>query len=380
METMIPRGKSLCATCGKITDEILFYDHNRRLALCYHPKDHAVTSESGAVSGPIALRSYDRESQIPKKITIRYSDAARNAPDITLNNRICPYCWHEKSQITYLSPWIGQHRCYVIGMAGASSAGKTHWMRSATYANSLTRYMKHTLRPMDDKAVNLSSVRMDPTQKNMLDIRDFEVLDGHGRVRCMLRMVDLSGEYFMQDSAATEEDLPYLHCCDAIHYILDGSLTEPIGNLAFAKDLIDSSVTTDRLRIAISFAKSDKLLRRVKRQDPSLFYEDGAGNRIPVLNESSLCFQQPPANETLQHFALRMSLNRHIICKLHHMLDLGILAEEDRKGDIGYFILSNGVEIDEKTFDYSKQRCVYDPLIWILYSLGLYRFPEEESK
>lgn len=293
METMIPRGKSLCATCGKITDEILFYDHNRRLALCYHPKDHAVTSESGAVSGPIALRSYDRESQIPKKITIRYSDAARNAPDITLNNRICPYCWHEKSQITYLSPWIGQHRCYVIGMAGASSAGKTHWMRSATYANSLTRYMKHTLRPMDDKAVNLSSVRMDPTQKNMLDIRDFEVLDGHGRVRCMLRMVDLSGEYFMQDSAATEEDLPYLHCCDAIHYILDGSLTEPIGNLAFAKDLIDSSVTTDRLRIAISFAKSDKLLRRVKRQDPSLFYEDGAGNRIPVLNESSLCFQQP---------------------------------------------------------------------------------------
>lgn len=378
---MIPRGKSLCATCGHITDEILFYDHNRGLALRYHPKDHSITSESSAVSGHITLRSYDRESEIPKKITIRYPDAARSAPATTLNTRICPYCWHEKSQVTFLSPWIGQHRCYVIGMAGATEAGKTHWMRSATYANTLTRYMKNTLRPMDDKSVNLSSTRMDATQKNMLDIRDFEVLNGHGRVRCMLRMVDLSGEYFMQNpSASTFEDLPYLHCCDAVHYVLDGSLSEPIGNLAFAKDLIDASVTTDRLRIAISFAKSDKLLRRVRRQDPSLFYDDGNGNAIPVLNENSLCFQQPPTNETLQHFALRMSLNRHIICHLHHMLNLGILAEEERNGDIGYFILSNGVEIDDKTFDYSKQRCVYDPLIWILYSLGLYRFPEEELK
>ena len=60
------------------------------------------------------------------------------------------------------------------------------------------------------------------------------------------------------------------------------------------------------------------------------------------------------------------------------MLALGILAEEEYKGNIGYFILANGAEVDEKTFDYSKQRCVYDPLIWMLYSLGLYDFPEED--
>lgn len=373
---MIPRNKSLCSTCGKITDEILFYDSNKKIAIQYHPKEHTVTSSNASLSGHLSLVSYDRENNIPKKIIVRYQDGGQRGEEVTLSHRICPHCWNKNSQTTFLPPWSGQHKCYVIGMAGAVSAGKTHWMRSATWAASLARYMKNILRPLDDKAVNLSSVRTDPTQKNILDIRDFEVMDERGRTRCILRLVDLSGEYYMRETAV--EDLPYLHCCDAVHYVLDASLSEPVDNLAFAISKIQSAVTTDRLRIAISFAKSDKLWQRVKRQDPALCYTDQNGDCIPILNENSLCFQQPPVNESLPHFALRMSLNRHIIYKMHHMLALGILAEEEYKGNIGYFILANGAEVDEKTFDYSKQRCVYDPLIWMLYSLGLYDFPEED--
>lgn len=371
---MIPRGHSLCSICGSITDEILFYDPNKKIAVQYHPGNHSVTT-SNHTSDQATLDSYDHEDNIPKTIAVRYDTAP--AEKVTLKHRICPHCWNKNARTTILPSWSGQYRCYVVGMAGATSAGKTHWMRSVTWAPSFLRYMKHTLRPLGDHALNHSSVRMDPTQKGMFDIRDFEVMDNHGRTRCILRLIDLSGEYYMPKDPLSIEDIPYLPYCDAVHYILDSSLSEPINNLNFAFREIQNAAS-DRVRIAVSFAKSDKLRQRVRRQDPTLCYTDQTGSCIPILNENSLCFQQTPIHESLQPFALRMNLNRHIIQKLNPLLDLGMLSEQEYLGNVGYFILSNGIEIDEKTFDYDKQRCVYDPLFWILYSLGLYDFPEED--
>ena len=370
---MIPRNKALCNVCCHITDEFLFYDSNKKAVIHYDPEQHTVAFFDHAPSESLSLVAPERKDPIPQSITIRYQE---KDDAVTLTDRICPHCWKEHSTLSFLPAWSGQHKCYVIGLVGAVSAGKTGWMQSATFAHSFIRYMKSILKPFDDASLHASATRMPPTQKDKYDIRDFEVLDERGRTRCILRIIDSYGEPWMPASNLPLP--PYLACADAIHYILDGSLSEPVNNLKFSISNIKNKSQNNRLRIAVSFAKSDKLWQRVKRQDPTLFCKDTADNPIPILNESSLCFQQPPVNESLQRFALRMSLNRYIIQKLHHMLELGTLSEEEHLGNVGYFILSNGTEVDEKNFDYSKQRCVYDPLIWMLYSLGLYDFPEED--
>lgn len=366
---MVKYGKAICLDCMQETSEFMYYIAEDGLVVSVYKnrKGHyRVKSENiDKKDKPIhIIEKVKLKRGLPLEVTIAYDQKIVTlAPD----KRICPTCYRIGNKIQYL-PYSGYCDTYIIAVVGEPDAGKTAWCKSCAYYSNFARWSGENIR-FEELGYTKEQLNATTLQETGL-IRQFSVIDKHGKTKANILEMDIPGEIVtlasQQHSQAYEQHKRRIDKADAFVYLVDGAnnplFTWEVKSHEAKIRYLFSNISLKK-PVAVTVTKIDKIKAYLENH-PSV--ELGGDT---LMNKAYYGFQENGVY-TRKDMCMKQVVDRHIIQKLFPNMEN--LFDKKRK-NIGYFLISSGTEnpYNTKVLDYENAINIYNPLEFLLRAKGI---------
>ena len=389
---MIKPGIGLCNGCGK-TFEGFYYVSGQnttdkaQLVWSDEYDDFRLTPLEGqtvfALNQKILM---DQENFPPEEITVRIN----TDENLTTLKRCCRHCGKVLD-----SNLIGLVPGYVIGVMGATRAGKTSWLGAlATAALSPLVHQKYPYTLIPDRF----TAPLDGIGATLVGIQDaknnntnyFKVIHRKtGEVAALVYLFDYGGELYKDKSYENDNevrrllspknnrDYPGIDALVVIEpAVYNHKIKQESSELVPVIDKI-KGINNEKLPIAHVMTHGDLLLERESAKT-------GGDSHPPLLTAKTFpatAYTNQSIRALGRHFtpeaiADRFHLQNYIACKAMEDHVLGRHLQGFHDSQTRHFLVRSCQPVKnekgDEDNDYTKQFNVVDPLVWLLHKLNLF--------